>query len=279
LEIKMNDFDSFIASLSNDPIQTKSSTARQTWPCGQCGGTGKWSGGVNRHGNSNCLACKGAGHFVTSPEYRSSLKQKAAQKREDKADALRRSIKLFAEEHSEMFADIAKCRTDFTQSLYNQLMQRGTLSANQIAAWNRGWEKLQAARAATNTKGGEADLSRIREMFDAATASGFKKPCYRAEGLKITLAPATGRNAGALYVVEIEDDAYQGKVEGTTFKAVREASKDTLSRLQIIAANPMEAAVRYGRQTGRCSCCGRELTNKASIDAGIGPICASKWGL
>jgi hypothetical protein len=41
----------------------------------------------------------------------------------------------------------------------------------------------------------------------------------------------------------------------------------------------MEAAVRYGRQTGRCSCCGRELTNKASIDAGIGPICASKWGL
>ena len=275
----MNDFDSFVDSLANDPIQTKPFAARQTWPCGQCGGTGKWSGGVNRHGNSNCLACKGVGHFLTSPDYRAGLKQKAAQKRDDKAEALRRSIKLFAEEHPEMFADIAKCRTDFTQSLYNQLMQRGTLSSNQIAAWNRGWEKLQAARAANNVKGGEADLSRIREMFDAATASGFKKPCYRAEGLKITLAPASGRNAGALYVVQIDFDVYQGKVEGTTFKAVYGTSKDTLSRLQTIAANPMEAAVRYGRQTGRCSCCGRELTNKVSIDAGIGPICASKWGL
>lgn len=279
----MNDFDNFIASLSNDPIQTKPSTARQTFPCGQCGGTGKWSGGVNRHGNSNCLACKGVGHFVTSPEYRSGLKQKAAQKRDDKAEVLRRSIKDFSEQHPDMWKDLCAARTEFTASLHASLTRWGTLTQNQINAWYRGWEKLQAFKAQkateTNAKSGEADLSRIREMFDAATSSGFKKPCYRAEGLKITLAPATGRNAGALYVVEIEDDAYQGKVEGVTFKAVREAKGDTLSRLQVIAKNPMEAAVRYGRQTGRCSCCGRELTNQVSIDAGIGPICAQKWGL
>jgi hypothetical protein len=191
------------------------------------------------------------------------------------AEETRRSIKLFAEEHPEMWKDLCAARNEFTASLHASLHRWGTLTQNQINAWYRGWEKRQSAVA----KGGEADLSRIREMFDTATASGFKKPCYRAEGLKITLAPATGRNAGALYVVEIDFDAYQGKVEGTTFRAVGGTSRDTLSRLQVIAANPMEAAVRYGRQTGRCSCCGRELTNKASIDAGIGPICASKWGL
>ena len=191
------------------------------------------------------------------------------------AEETRRSIKLFAEEHPEMWKDLCAARSEFTASLHASLHRWGTLTQNQINAWYRGWEKRQAAVA----KGGEADLSRIREMFDTATASGFKKPCYRAEGLKITLAPATGRNAGALYVVEIEDDAYQGKVDGVTFKAVREAKGDTLSRLQVIAKNPMEAAVRYGRQTGRCSCCGRELTNQVSIDAGIGPICAQKWGL
>jgi len=280
----MNDFDSFIDSLQGEPIVTRANaTPRQTWPCGQCGGTGKWSGGINRHGNSNCLACKGVGHFVTSPEHRAGLKQRIVNKRNEKAEALRRSIKDFAEANPDMWKDLCAGRTEFTQSLHSQLMQRGTLTANQIAAWNRGWEKLQAARAVrnaeVNAKGGEADLSRIREMFDAATSNGFKKPIYRAEGLKITLAPATGRNAGALYVVEIDDDAYQGKVEGVTFKAVRETKADTLSRLQTIARNPMEAAVRYGRQTGRCSCCGRELTNKASIEAGIGPICADKWGL
>jgi hypothetical protein len=195
------------------------------------------------------------------------------------ADTARRSIKLFAEEHPDMWKDLCAARNDFTASLYASLTRWGTLTQNQINAWYRGQEKMKAARAATEAKSGEADLSRIREMFDAATSSGFKKPVYRAEGLKITLAPATGRNAGALYVVEIEDDAYQGKVEGVTFKAAREAKGDTLSRLQTIARNPMEAAVRYGRQTGRCSCCGRELTNQASIDAGIGPICAGKWGL
>ena len=195
------------------------------------------------------------------------------------ADTTRRSIKLFAEEHPDMWKDLCAARNDFTASLHASLTRWGTLTQNQIAAWYRGQEKLKAVMAATNAKGGEADLSRIREMFDAATASGFKKPVYRAEGLKITLAPATGRNAGALYVVDIDFDAYQGKVEGVTFKAMREANADTLSRLQTIARNPMEAAVRYGRQTGRCSCCGRELTNKASIDAGIGPICAGKWGL
>jgi hypothetical protein len=36
--------------------------------------------------------------------------------------------------------------------------------------------------------------------------------------------------------------------------------------------------VAYGKRTGACSCCGRELTNGESIDRGIGPICAEKYG-
>jgi len=43
------------------------------------------------------------------------------------------------------------------------------------------------------------------------------------------------------------------------------------------ATDPLAAAIAYGRETG--SCCGRELTNKVSIDLGIGPICREKWGL
>jgi hypothetical protein len=100
-----------------------------------------------------------------------------------------------------------------------------------------------------------------------------------AVSFKISLAPATGRNAGALYVVMIDDDAYQGKVDGVTFKAVREAATSTVDALHRIAADPMEAAVRYGQKTGKCSCCGRKLTNKVSIEMGIGPICAGTWGL
>lgn len=187
--------------------------------------------------------------------------------RELVADGLRRWTKDFCEAHPEMWADLVAGNSEFSRSLYTSLKRWGTLTQNQINAWYRG----QSRKA-------EVNLDRIREMFDAALINGHKKPCYRAEGLKISLAPATGRNAGALYVVEIEDDAYQGKIVDTTFSAVREAKADVLSRLQTIAQNPLEAAVRYGRRTGTCSCCGRELTNQVSIDAGIGPICAEKWG-
>jgi uncharacterized protein YhfF len=278
----MSDFDAFIDSLSNNPIRTAPARETQKYACGQCGGTGKWSGGTNRHGNSNCLACSGRGFFTQSPERRAQARANVQAKKAAAAEELRRSIKDFAEEHPDMWADLCAARTEFAASLHASLLRWGTLTQNQINAWYRGWEKLQAAKAAraaeANSKGGSVNLDRIREMFDAAVASGYKKPCYRAEGLKISLASMTGRNAGALYVVEIEDDAYQGKIVETTFKAVREARADTLSRLQVIAADPAAAAVAYGRKTGTCSCCGRELTNHASIEAGIGPICAQKWG-
>lgn len=271
----MSSFDAFVSSLANDPIQTRSAAVRETFPCGQCGGTGKWSGGVNRHGNSDCLACKGKGHFVTPPKFRADQRAKAQVKKEAAADELRRSIKDFAEAHPDMWKDLCAARTEFTASLHASLMRWGTLTQNQINAWYRGWEKLQAAKAARQA---EVNLDAIREMFDAAIASGYKKPCYRAEGLKISLASMTGRNAGCLYVVEIAEDAYQGKIEVTTFKAVREAKPDTLARLQLIAADPAAAAVAYGRRTGTCSCCGRELTDPISIEAGIGPICAQRFG-
>jgi hypothetical protein len=41
----------------------------------------------------------------------------------------------------------------------------------------------------------------------------------------------------------------------------------------------LEQAKEYGRETGVCISCGAQLTDPASIEAGIGPICASKWGL
>jgi len=39
----------------------------------------------------------------------------------------------------------------------------------------------------------------------------------------------------------------------------------------------LEDAKRFGRESGRCMVCGRELTNPESIEAGIGPVCAGKW--
>lgn len=48
-----------------------------------------------------------------------------------------------------------------------------------------------------------------------------------------------------------------------------------------VSVNPLditlEEAKAYGRKTGNCYMCNRELTKQSSIDAGIGPICAEKF--
>jgi hypothetical protein len=50
-----------------------------------------------------------------------------------------------------------------------------------------------------------------------------------------------------------------------------------IGTLQAFEADPLATAQRYGRESGVCCSCGRDLTDPASIDAGIGPICAQKF--
>lgn len=279
----MNSFDDFVNSLANDKIETRAHAApKPTYPCGQCGGTGLWSGGTNRHGNNKCIACKGVGHFVKSPADRQKAREGVANR---KAAAIQSTIDGIEAQYPGMIAymrDIASWN-DFARDILGNIHRGLYVSDKALAAVASMIVKIEATRAAkvaaaaANTK--QVDLNRIREMFDVAVSNGAKKPVYRAEGLKISLAPATGRNAGALYVVVIEDDAYQGKIEGTAYKAVREAAAGTYDALLRIAADPMKAAVDFGRATGNCSCCGKELTNALSIELGIGPICRTKWGL
>lgn len=39
----------------------------------------------------------------------------------------------------------------------------------------------------------------------------------------------------------------------------------------------LEEAQEYGKQTGRCMVCSRLLTAEASVEAGIGPVCARRF--
>lgn len=45
---------------------------------------------------------------------------------------------------------------------------------------------------------------------------------------------------------------------------------------EIHAAGIQESAKRYGQESGRCSDCNRLLTDKVSVDRGVGPVCITK---
>lgn len=282
-----NDFDAFIASLMETDLQDLEHTPTKDvpsvkYPCGQCAGTGRYQGARVHQEKSHCFACRGTGYFKSSPEARLKHRQAAAARARNKLEA---GIAAFAEQEPAMFADLkdvyqTNCGgNEFIYSLASQLFRKGFLSDRQVAAWHRGkarLEEIRAQRAAEAEKSKVAvDLAAIRGIFDNAKASGLKKTAYRAEGLVIKAAPDHGVNAGALYVTM--DDEYMGKVVGAVFHPVRSAPATVGEALQVIAADPKEAAIRWGRKTGRCSCCGRELSDPASVALGIGPICADKW--
>lgn len=49
--------------------------------------------------------------------------------------------------------------------------------------------------------------------------------------------------------------------------------------LERIAADPLKAAVEFGRLTNRCAFCRRDLNTVESVELGYGPVCAKKHGL
>jgi hypothetical protein len=80
--------------------------------------------------------------------------------------------------------------------------------------------------------------------------------------------PTEGRWAGYVFVkVQAGDDEH--RVSRATEAAL-------LAKIE--AVGPQAAMIRYGLELGHCGHCGRTLTNEASREAGIGPICLAKMG-
>lgn len=122
----------------------------------------------------------------------------------------------------------------------------------------------------------KVNVSRIEQAFASAKSRGITYPKLRLGQFQFSLAGAASRNPGAIYVKE--QSSYLGKIVGGEFIATRDCGADRQVQVIEVACNPEAAAVAYGKATGSCSCCGRTLENKVSIERGIGPICAEKYG-
>ena len=271
----MDDWDSFIESISEDntPIPLKQSAEKQ-YPCGQCGGTGLYAGVRVHQEKTKCFACRGKGYFKTDPRKLEKARQQRAKK---KADAIADAQATNAQ--TAIYASVLDMASwnDLAASLVTQHQAGRVWSEKQIAAIESMITRMEERRAQKAAEAQAVDLSGIVDMFMHAKTSGYKRPVYRAEGIKISLAPENSPNAGALYV-KTENGDYIGKVSDGKFFATRDATDEHKLAIETIANNPRDAAIKYGRQTGSCACCGRALSNKQSIELGIGPICANKWG-
>jgi hypothetical protein len=256
--------------------------------CRACRGTGKFRSYSGRT-VGDCFKCKGTGTLVfkTSPTARAKSAEqrdrKADQKRIDLQTARAAWIETYAEDFAWMKAKDESF--EFAHAMMEAFLKYGSLTERQHATVTR-LRIADAERQAARKAEAEArvvnapviDVSAIETAFAHAKGSGIQKPKMKLAGFKFSEAPAHGRNAGALYVVRVGDDQYLGKVQDGKFTRVRECDEATQAEVLAVASDPHNAAIAYGRRTGNCAICGRELTNHASIDLGIGPICAEKYG-
>jgi hypothetical protein len=122
-------------------------------------------------------------------------------------------------------------------------------------------------------------IAAISAAFQKAKEHGIGTPKVRLyhdnRTFVISMAPAHGANPGCLYVKL--GTTYLGKIAYGKFYPSRDCDSATEDEVFEVCAEPLEAAVAYGVKYGRCSCCGRELSNPESVALGIGPICRENY--
>ena len=173
------------------------------------------------------------------------------------------------------------CSGSFARSLWQQSHNR-QLSAAQLAWAHKLATDLLRQESQQEANSGEAEFAKLFEVFKAAKARGLKRLTLRLSGVNVK----PNRDLTMLWVTSQTEKEegnyglqpkYLGKVTPNCLDS--RLADDVKAVLFEAAADPLTAAIRYGKETGSCSCCGRELTNKESIRLGIGPICREKFGL
>lgn len=251
-----------------------------SFPCVKCNGRGSRTYGYVNIRTYECASCNGTGKRkcdADTQRARSAAYKKGLQTQQDNWHA-------YCDEKRDMIAFLFQASewSSFAASLRDQLADRRKLSEKQEAAVHSMMSKIASKKEEKAIEREKAkpvvDVSAIHALFNTATENKIKRPVFRADGLTISKAPVDGRNAGALYVKDGAGE-YLGKLMDGKFHAAYGAPNDVSDRLLAIAADPTGESIKYARKTGNCGCCGRELVDPVSILAGIGPICATKWGL
>lgn len=262
----------------------KAAAKEERYPCERCGGSGRYRGARIHQPKSHCFQCGGKGYFKTSPHARMKARQQAAARKVAKVE---KNWESFASEHADLatFLQSVTDKSDFAGPMIDAVRKFGHLTERQLIAaenmrykWQAAAEQRQKERKQRAENAPEIDLGKIIDAMTAAYENGVKRPKIRLECGTLSRAPMTGKNPGAIYFKQGE--TYLGKIapEGRFFRS-RACSDETEAQLVEAANDPLASMVAYGRKTGSCSCCGRELTNKQPIELGIGPICRGKFGL
>lgn len=168
----------------------------------------------------------------------------------------------------------------FVSSLIKQFETKGRLSPKQVS-----WA-VKLTLAATKpmiVKETIGDYNTLATSFKAIDSPKLIFSLRGETSVRLTASPKHGKNPDHIYVKL--NGEYAGKITPTgDFQNVRTLNFQGLKSLvdmftMIESFGLSEYITHYGKDSGICCCCGRELTDPQSISAGIGPVCAVRWNI
>lgn len=249
--------------------------------CPKCRGRGRFIAYTGRDCGP-CFKCEGRGHFErkTNPAKLAVNRVKVAERKER---VRHEAVTAYQQAKPECWAWMqANAPTfEFAAAMMEAVAKFGDLTERQQAAVEKCVAREQernanraAAAAARNAAAPTVDVAKIVAAIQRGKANGLKWVCLRFDGVIISEAK---KHPGVLYV-KGSDGSYLGKIADGRFLASRDCTPELTASIVAIAADPLAAAKVYGNLTNSCCVCGRELTNKQSVEEGIGPICSQRVG-
>ena len=172
----------------------------------------------------------------------------------------------------------------FASSLLESVARYGRPSEKQAY-----WLRVLADRTVQKRETVEiGSLEGISALFDRAAAS-MKRPAILVADADMTyrlsLAGPTASVPGSINVTtnqSFENRTWFGRIlpNGQFQASPRQtAPAGLVDVLRRFSADPAGVAAQYGRETGSCCFCARDLTDGRYIHVGYGPICADRYGL
>ena len=113
-----------------------------------------------------------------------------------------------------------------------------------------------------------------KSLVKVFSASGLSRLKIRFGDLSVSMAKPGSANEGWLYTHWC--DAYAGKISPQGHDHLFWPNSHVREALDEVAKDPIGAAIKHGRETDSCACCGRGLSDPISVFAGIGPTCLER---
>jgi hypothetical protein len=157
--------------------------------------------------------------------------------------------------------------SEFVASLINQCKSRG-LSDRQFP-WLIKLAQDEIDKGAALAKG--VTYKPVVDLFNGIPMGRFQ---VRLENVSLKKPGSSSRNFGAVYL--FQGNAYKGKITPEGVLDAWGLTPEAVEQLDAFTASPVEYVIKFGKETGQCSCCGRPLSDPVSVYGGIGPTCLER---